>query len=162
MMVKAIYVLPVYSAIYSNLPRLLNETQTSDTATVVAGSCLKLPVMLIIPVMFDCMQGGTPKKRSSLSKSVLIRLHSGSAEMMQHMGLSLICWKCACNTLSQGGKLRPFHIPEFSNLHFIGAPAFRRPQLGNLHLMEEHSVIRFYLKKAANIEENTVLKVINV
>ena len=59
-------------------------------------------------------------------------------------------------------KLRPFHIPEFSNLHFIGAPAFRRPQLGNLHLMEEHSVIRFYLKKAANIEENTVLKVINV
>ena len=101
-MVKAIYVLPVYSAIYSNLPRLLNETQTSDTATVVAGCCLKLPVMLIIPVMFDCMQGGSPKKRSSLSKSVLIRLHSGSAEMMQHMGLSLICWKCACNTLSQG------------------------------------------------------------
>ena len=63
MMVKAIYVLPVYSAIYSNLPRLLNETQTSDTATVVAGCCLKLPVMLIIPVMFDCMQGGTPQKK---------------------------------------------------------------------------------------------------
>ena len=59
-------------------------------------------------------------------------------------------------------KLRPFHIPGFSNLHYIGAPAFRRPQLGNLHLMEEHSVIRFYLKKAANIEENAVSKVINV